>query len=567
MTVALTGPTAQRTERLRLPGGGPSAPIAAQRTAAILLRLALGRAVEDTAVDWAGVLAMALRERLAGVIWLRAGDLIRSAAPADVVDRWRTLAVVIDRRGRERLEALGHAVVILESDGIRPLVLKGMPLAVRLYGDPFVRASDDIDLFIAPAQRTRARRALEIAGWTCIDGNAPWDELFSAPHQPRLYLEVHETLVTDYLKHVHMPPPEASSLTIEGTDLAALCGAAEPAYLAAHLAGHQLPPLLWAVDFFTLWSHLQAPERAAAQALASRVGLRRYLEWAIDLAATVSLAADHDEPALARLGVCEGPRSDRHLSITRHARLAANPTDAARVITACIWPRPIRWDVVAWVKRVWLSMEHRARRRDDSLHLREEEVVRVARGLTPATPTSPDRSHAVHRGNVDTDSTPGLAIGAAGIPSGRLSLDRPDVVPVVREVLSVAGSARVRAAGMSMWPTIENGSLVTVRPLPERLRIGQVILMDWGGRPVLHRIYRLDRDTVYTIGDACLEPDPPTRRADVCALAVAVSTERGHVTLIGSWEFGARSWLVYVASRSRLAMARAWRRLRRRSRI
>ena len=30
------------------------------------------------------------------------------------------------------------------------LVLKGLPLAQRLYGDPFVREAADIDLLIAP---------------------------------------------------------------------------------------------------------------------------------------------------------------------------------------------------------------------------------------------------------------------------------------------------------------------------------------------------------------------------------------------------------------------------------
>ncbi len=539
---------------------GPSA----GRTGVALLRLSLGLPVdarELAAVDWAVLLSMALRERLGGVAWLRSGALIRSAAPTDVVNRWRTLAVVMDQRGRERLDSLARTIEALSAAGVRPVVLKGMPLSMRLYGDPFVRASDDIDLFVKPNDRRRTREIVSGCGWTHVEGNAPWDELFTRGQRSRLYLEVHEGLVTDYLAHVPMPAPVSTRVTLGSTTVDALGGPAEPAYLAAHLAGHQLPPLLWILDFLTLWSGLDGNARRAAHAEANHVGLGRYLRWAVSLAETLSAAAGGTPAAVERLGVGSAPRHDTHFSVIRHARLAAHPLDAIRVVAACVWPRPIRWDVSAFAARVRLGMLHRTVRRTDSLRAREEEVLRVASGKPTEADNLKGGAGADLRDSVAGERTVGAEADLT-VPSGRLNLDRPEVLLVVREVIGVAGTARVRAAGMSMWPTIGNGSLVALAPVPERLRIGQIVLMDWGGRPVLHRIVRLDSATVYTAGDACLEPDPPTSRDRICAVATSVSDGRGVVTLTGSWSLGLRSWLLYAALRSRLGLARAWRRLR-----
>ena len=153
-------------------------------------------------------------------------------------------------------------------------------------------------------------------------------------------------------------------------------------------------------------------------------------------------------------------------------------------------------------------------------------------------------------------------VAGAGDRTGGLKLDGPGVLSVVREAIALAGTARVRAAGMSMWPTIGDGSLVTLVPRPSGLRPGQIVLIDWGGTPVLHRVVRVAQDTVYTAGDTCLQPDPPTELARVCALAISVSDHRGVITLTGSWNLGARSWLLYFGARARLSVARGWRRLK-----
>lgn len=159
---------------------------------------------------------------------------------------------------------------------------------------------------------------------------------------------------------------------------------------------------------------------------------------------------------------------------------------------------------------------------------------------------------------------PGQALGADGRETRRgLKLSGPGVLEAIREVIAVAGTVKAKAAGTSMWPTIRDGSLVTLIRVDRSIRPGQIVLIDWNGRPVLHRVERVVGDLVHTIGDACTDPDPPTSFADVVALATSVADNRGEITLTGSWRHGVRSWTLYVAARLRLALARGWRRVRR----
>jgi hypothetical protein len=156
------------------------------------------------------------------------------------------------------------------------------------------------------------------------------------------------------------------------------------------------------------------------------------------------------------------------------------------------------------------------------------------------------------------------ALGADGPETGRgLKLSGPGVLETIREVIAVAGTVKARAAGTSMWPTIPDGSLVTLIRLDRSIRPGQIVLIDWNGMPVLHRVERVVGDLVHTIGDACTDPDPPTSFADVVALATSVADNRGEITLTGSWRHGIRSWTLYAAAGLRLALARRWRWLRR----
>lgn len=91
------------------------------------------------------------------------------------------------------------------------------------------------------------------------------------------------------------------------------------------------------------------------------------------------------------------------------------------------------------------------------------------------------------------------------------ALCREDAAPPVTILLD----------GDSMRPLIRRGrDRVTIVPLLRELKKGDIVLFRLGGRYIVHRVRRLNGDTVETLGDACLTPDPAIPRAQVLGLAV-----------------------------------------------
>jgi len=86
---------------------------------------------------------------------------------------------------------------------------------------------------------------------------------------------------------------------------------------------------------------------------------------------------------------------------------------------------------------------------------------------------------------------------------------------LARAQLAAGRPLRTRAAGHSMWPAVPDGAVVEVLPLPARLRVGDVVLVELRGALVLHRVIALDAHAVFTKGDAVPWADGPTSRPEV----------------------------------------------------
>src|SRR5690349_15410709 len=124
---------------------------------AVALRLAFGRArPEDGRSNWSLVFDAASRELLAPLAWNRSGLFIRRHAEPGIVAAWRRTSIAAHIRGSQQLELVRDATMALDAAGIDAVVLKGLPLGHRLYGDPFVRCMSDVDLHVPAAQRVRA---------------------------------------------------------------------------------------------------------------------------------------------------------------------------------------------------------------------------------------------------------------------------------------------------------------------------------------------------------------------------------------------------------------------------
>jgi hypothetical protein len=396
-------------------------------------------------------------------------------------------------RGERQLALLDEAIHALEAAGVEVVVLKGLPLGEHLYHDPFLRCSADIDLYVPAAQRDRAATTLGWLGWRSNDGSAPWHESWSiARPEADYHLELHSLLVSDHLAHVAAPSPVALRQLVAGVELPAHAGDFVAPYLAAHLATHQLPPLLWVVDFATLWRSMTEPARSRATAAARAAGLHRYLAWACERSELAARVAEDDWEALGALGIDAMGRRDAH-SIWRHLALAATPADRLRLLGAFIVPRRVRGDVAAFARYTLARLRTRLR----SLAGVTREYGRPPLG--------------------DEDLAP------ASTPRG-IRLERDEMVALTRDVVGAGGALHVRAPGGSMLPTIPRGALVRVGPVPATgIATGDVLLaLTSDGEPVVHRAISVRPDGVILRGDAAIVSDPPVPFSRVIGVATHV---------------------------------------------
>ena len=473
----------------------------------LALRLALGTGTRaEPLADWERVFDIASRELLAPLAWLRSGHTIRAHAPPSVARAWRRAALAAHLRGQQQLELLRDAFAALRKTGVNAVVLKGLPLGETLYGDPFVRCCADIDLYVPAEQRERATAALAVIGWRHLDGGAPWHETWQIwRDETAFYLEMHSSLVSDHLAHLRVDGPTAVTMSVAGETVRSHAGAFVAPYLAAHLATHQMPPLLWLVDFATLWHRSSADSRANAERAARAAGLNRYLAWACERALLLAPASQGDRTALGRLGFGGNVRRDVH-SIWRHVALQASWPDRARLVAAFLFPRPARRDARTLL-RYTLA---RLRTRLGSLGGVSRTYGAQATSGHPSS--SQDRS----------------------IPAARsLRLDRSDLVSLTGDVIRAGRGVWVRAPGGSMLPTVPRGARVRVDPIPaEGIVKGDVVLsLTADGEPVLHRVVSMVDGWLTTRGDAAIHSDPPVPLTRVIGVATSVRDESGERAL------------------------------------
>lgn len=459
-----------------------------------VLALSLGRVGSVDAPSWSNVFAIAERERCAALAWMRSSQQIRRMAPPDVVSRWRAAALAAVDVANLWEGILAGVIDTLRAVGVESIVLKGLPLGEMLYGNVAARPCADVDLFIPCEQRAAAHRALLDSGWRWRLGVAPREAAYEGAHEGRtVLLEVHSSLLDDpIVSHLAFRAPRGRVVQVGKVGMLAHDDDQLPGFLAAHLAKHAMPPILWLIDFDRLWSKLDQPGRDRAWAAARAARAHRYLEWALQRSELLRAAADGSDDACAALGFREGRRTDGH-NATRVALLAATPADALRVFAAWSVPR-------------------------DLLGGRRELVLRLAQRLRKSA------RGALGSARVYGDAAPPSPTG--GQSTRAISLDGSDLAAVARELGEKGASFWIRATGSSMKPSIPGGALIRLTsPANRTLRNGDVVLADLGGGScVLHRVRRLSGQDVHLQGDANLRADRPVTRADVLAIADAVRT-------------------------------------------
>jgi hypothetical protein len=443
---------------------------------------------------WRALLGLAVRERCAALAWVRAGALIARCAPPETASAWRQLYITIAARGHVQIAAASEAAGQLQRQGVYPVTLKGFPLAAALYGDATARACTDIDWYVSLAERLVTRDVLRGIGWIHNGSEPPWDESFERPSSHgTMHLEVHSSLMHPRFAYLPLPAPEHEPMLVEGVAVRRQAGALLPAYLAAHLAQHQAPPLLWDIDFATLWMGLGVSERRASRGAACEAGLERYLAWAVRRAGRVVRLAEGRTREAGALGFGASGRVDLHPA-WRHVWLA--PTVAHAVRAADGWLRP------DWVRTTY-GPGLRGVARRVAKHWRTAFVRNTRMG----------------------DQAPG---DGGIVPTDIARMDRARFLELVSGVVQEGGELWISVTGSSMQPTLRPGDRVLLGP-PEPIRPGLVVLADMGGKPILHRVVLLSGEIVVLRGDASHTDDTPIRPGDVLASVRLVA--RGAVVL------------------------------------
>lgn len=237
--------------------------------------------------------------------------------PAGVLRRVEQ-QLAFERLAQSRLlAALDEALLTLHAAGVHAAALKGPVLAERIYPDPTLRLSTDLDLLVAPADLDRSTAALEAIGYQAETGDAERYSRkhhhhihLSRPHTP--WLELHFRPFTGFGIVIESEEFLSRALpytTARGPIVLVLSPEDECFYLCIHTARHQFRRLSWLYEL--------------------KLFLRRYpnLDWpaVVDRARTfrvVTVLSFTLEILRQRLGVAIPSCSELGLKLTIRSNLA-----------------------------------------------------------------------------------------------------------------------------------------------------------------------------------------------------------------------------------------------------
>jgi hypothetical protein len=124
---------------------------------------------------------------------------------------------------------------------------------------------------------------------------------------------------------------------------------------------------------------------------------------------------------------------------------------------------------------------------------------------------------------------------------------------LLRDALVKGASLRFAAAGSSMDPFIKDGDVITIAPLPQRLRTGQIAaaVSPANGLVIIHRVVRVKESAALLKGDNLGRPDGWAGGGDL--LGIVTRVERNGA----AWELGITRHAGLIATLSHWNLLRA----------
>lgn len=185
---------------------------------------------------------------------------------------------------------LSRTNAALRERGIRPVLLKGYGLGARLYGDPLLRPTSDVDLLVAPDEMDASRQVLTSLGLRpkpeSDDYYPPAYRHHEAFEGPGGLVELHFRLMANWgaTWEGKTVLPRAVSAELEGQPVRYLSPEDELVYLALHAANHMLGRLGWLFDLKLFIRAYPTLDWSRVVAIARETGMPSPSFYALDAA-------------------------------------------------------------------------------------------------------------------------------------------------------------------------------------------------------------------------------------------------------------------------------------------
>lgn len=158
---------------------------------------AAARLVERNQFDWEAIGALAAAERIGPLLY--EGSRHTDVLPTWLIDQFRAVYLETAAHNLLRLRELSALLTVLSGRGLQVIVLKGMALVERIYGNPALRPMLDVDLLVRRENVGPALDALASVGYRSSKPEmtpgvtlAYENELsLSKPERPDWRLELH----------------------------------------------------------------------------------------------------------------------------------------------------------------------------------------------------------------------------------------------------------------------------------------------------------------------------------------------------------------------------------------
>ena len=212
--------------------------------------------------DWNAVAGLARRHRVGSLLLCGARAVSAPPAADAALAPLRRRTVM---RGLRQLAGLRRATDRLTESGIPWLVLKGLPLSMRLFATPLARECIDIDLLVPPDAAHAAGEALSSGGWRLVkpsfEPTPARNRCYDRFVKDRVFvgfgsaLELHRRLLNNPFL---LPAPfeslhaNAAAIEVGGRRVAALADDDLLVYLAVHGQMHRWSRLKWLCDVAAL---------------------------------------------------------------------------------------------------------------------------------------------------------------------------------------------------------------------------------------------------------------------------------------------------------------------------